>query len=78
MLGKYLDYRILCVDCLTYASNISTLAEAIKNLNFKFFKTNIFDCKAIYEIFETEKPDDWYLNNKEWRETIISGEYQNY
>ncbi len=57
MLGKYPDYKILCVDCLTYAGNISTLAEAMKNPNFKFFKTNICDRKAIYEIFENEKPD---------------------
>ncbi len=57
MLGKYSDYKILCVDCLTYAGNMSTLAEAMKNPNFKFFKTNICDRKAIYEIFETEKPD---------------------
>lgn len=57
MLGKYPDYKILCVDCLTYAGNMSTLAEAMKNPNFKFFKTNICDRKAIYEIFEVEKPD---------------------
>ena len=57
MLGKYPDYRILCVDCLTYAGNMSTLAEAMKNPNFKFFKTNICDRKTIYEIFEMEKPD---------------------
>ncbi len=57
MLGKYPDYKILCVDCLTYAGNMSTLAEAMKNPKFKFFKTNICDRKAIYEIFETEKPD---------------------
>ncbi len=57
MLGKYPEYKILCVDCLTYAGNMSTLAEAMKNSNFKFFKTNICDRKAIYEIFETEKPD---------------------
>ena len=57
MLGKYSDYKILCVDCLTYAGNMSTLAEAMKNPNFKFFKTNICDRKAIYEIFETEKTD---------------------
>ena len=25
-----------------------------------------------------QKTIDWYLNNKEWWETIISGEYQNY
>lgn len=57
MLEKYPNYKIICVDCLTYAGNMSTLADAIKNPNFKFFKTNICDRKAIYEIFESEKPD---------------------
>lgn len=57
MLGKYPDYKILCVDCLTYAGNMSTLADAMKNPNFKFFKANICDRKAIYEIFESEKPE---------------------
>lgn len=57
MLGKYPDYKILCVDCLTYAGNMSTLVEAMKNPNFKFFKTNICNREAIYEIFKTEKPD---------------------
>ena len=57
MLGKYPDYRILCVDCLTYAGNMSTLAEAMKNPNFVFYKTDICDREAIYGIFETEKPD---------------------
>jgi len=57
MLGKYYDYRIICVDCLTYAGNMSTLADAMKNLNFKFYKMNICDRTGIYGIFETEKPD---------------------
>ena len=26
MLKKYPDYRIICLDCLTYAGNLSTLA----------------------------------------------------
>ena len=26
MLGKYSDYRIICLDKLTYAGNLSTLA----------------------------------------------------
>ena len=56
MLKKHPDYKVLCVDCLTYAGNMSTLAEAMKNPNFKFFKTDICDRKAIYEIFENEKP----------------------
>ena len=57
MLKNHPDYRILCVDCLTYAGNLSTLEEALKNPNFKFFKTNICDREGIYQIFETEKPD---------------------
>ena len=57
MLGKYPDYKIICIDCLTYAGNMSTLAEAMKNPNFKFYKTDITDREAIYKIFEDEKPD---------------------
>ncbi len=57
MLGKYPDYKIICVDCLTYAGNMSTLANAMENPNFTFYKTNICDRKAIYEIFENECPD---------------------
>ncbi|MBQ4104649.1 MAG: dTDP-glucose 4,6-dehydratase [Clostridia bacterium] len=57
MLKKYPDYKIICVDCLTYAGNMSTLSDAMKNENFKFYKTNICNRDGIYEIFETEKPD---------------------
>ncbi len=57
MLDKHKDYKIICVDCLTYAGNMSTLEEALKNPNFKFYKTNICDREKVYEIFETEKPD---------------------
>ncbi|MCQ2534450.1 MAG: dTDP-glucose 4,6-dehydratase [Clostridia bacterium] len=57
MLNKYPDYKIICVDCLTYAGNLSTLEEALKNPNFKFYKTDICDREAIYKIYEDEKPD---------------------
>ena len=57
MLNKHEDYQIICVDCLTYAGNLSTLENALKNPRFKFYKTNICDRKGIYEIFETEHPD---------------------
>lgn len=57
MLGKYADYRIVCVDCLTYAGNLSTLEEAMKNPNFVFYKTNICDREGIDRIFEKERPD---------------------
>lgn len=57
MLNKYSDYRIVCVDCLTYAGNLSTLKEALENENFRFSKTNICDREAIKELFEEENPD---------------------
>ena len=56
MLEKYSDYKIVCVDCLTYAGNLSTLEKALENPNFKFYKTDICDREGIYEIFESEKP----------------------
>ena len=49
--------KIVCVDCLTYAGNMSTLERALKNPDFTFYKTDITDREAIYEIFEKEKPD---------------------
>ena len=57
MLKEHPDNKIVCVDCLTYAGNMSTLAEAMKNERFVFYKTNICDRAGIYKIFETEHPD---------------------
>ena len=57
MLEKYPDYRIICVDCLTYAGNLSTLEEALANPEFRFCKINICDRDAIYRLFEEERPD---------------------
>lgn len=57
MLNKYVDYKIICVDCLTYAGNMETL-KSVKNYpNFSFHKIDIADRKAIFELFEKEKPD---------------------
>ena len=57
MLKEHPEDKIVCVDCLTYAGNMSTLAEAMKNERFVFYKTNICDRAGIYKIFETEHPD---------------------
>ena len=38
MLDKYPDYRIVCLDCLTYAGNLSTLAPVMENPNFRFVR----------------------------------------
>lgn len=57
MLDKYPDYRIVCLDCLTYAGNLSTLAPVMDNQNFRFVKESITDREAVYRLFEEEHPD---------------------
>ena len=57
MLKKYPDYRIICLDCLTYAGNLSTLAPVMDNPNFRFVKESITDREAVYKLFEEERPD---------------------
>ena len=57
MLNKYPDYRIICLDCLTYAGNLSTLAPIMDNPNFRFVKESITDREAVYKLFEEEHPD---------------------
>ena len=57
MLKKYPDYRIICLDCLTYAGNLSTLAPVMDNPNFRFVKESITDREAVYKLFEEEHPD---------------------
>ncbi|MBN1777972.1 MAG: dTDP-glucose 4,6-dehydratase [Clostridiales bacterium] len=49
--------RVVCFDNLTYAGNLKTLDEAMKNDNFRFVKGNIADREAVFQLFEEEKPD---------------------
>ena len=48
--------EIICLDKLTYAGNLETLADAQGNPNFKFIRGDIADREAVYKIFEMEKP----------------------
>lgn len=54
MLRQHPDYKIVCIDKLTYAGNLETLEDALKNPNFTFVKADIADRKAVYELFEKE------------------------
>jgi dTDP-glucose 4,6-dehydratase len=56
-MDKHPEDRILCVDKLTYAGNLKTLKPVMDKENFKFYKTDICDRRAIEEIFANEKPD---------------------
>lgn len=57
MTKKYPEDTILCIDKLTYAGNLETLAPIMDKPNFKFFQADIADREAIYKIFQEEKPD---------------------
>ena len=57
ILNKYSDYDIICLDALTYAGNMETLEPVMNNPHFKFYKADIADRNAVYEIFEKEKPN---------------------
>ena len=57
MLKEHKGYDILCVDKLTYAGNMETLAPVMDNPHFKFVRADIADRDAIFGIFEEEKPD---------------------
>ena len=49
--------RIVCLDKLTYAGNLSTLASVMDEPNFRFVKADICDREAVNRLFEEEKPD---------------------
>ena len=57
MLDSYPEDRIVCMDKLTYAGNLSTLASAMDNPHFLFCKIDICDREAVYRLFEEEHPD---------------------
>ena len=57
ILEKHPDYRIVCLDKLTYAGNLSTLKSVMGNPQFRFVKGDICDREAVYRLFDEEKPD---------------------
>ena len=57
MLDRHPEYRIVCLDKLTYAGNLSTLKSVMDNPRFRFVKGDICDRELVYQLFEEEKPD---------------------
>ena len=56
-LDAHPDERVVCLDALTYAGNLSTLAKVMDDPRFRFVKIDICDREAIDALFEEEKPD---------------------
>lgn len=57
LLDERPNWNVVCIDALTYAANIHTLNEAMKNPKFKFFHDDIRNKERIEAIFEEVKPD---------------------
>ena len=51
------DDRIVCLDKLTYAGNLSTLANVLDDPQFRFVKADICDRDSVFGLFEEETPD---------------------
>ena len=49
--------RIVCLDKLTYAGNLSTLKDVMEDPGFRFVRMDICDRAGVYALFEEEKPD---------------------
>ena len=56
-LKTYPDDTVICIDNLTYAGNLETLAPVMGCKNFHFEKADIADANAIRSIFGKYKPD---------------------
>ena len=57
LLAQHPDDRIVCLDKLTYAGNLSTLASVMDHPNFRFVKGDIVDRGLVFDLFREEKPD---------------------
>lgn len=51
------DYDLICVDKLTYAGNLATLAPVMEDPKFTFVKADIADRAAMEETFASLRPD---------------------
>lgn len=57
MLKAHPYYRLVCLDKLTYAGNLSTLKNVLAEPNFRFVKADICDRSVVYRLFEEESPE---------------------
>ena len=57
MLDTHPEDRIVCLDKLTYAGNLSTLKSVLDHPQFRFVKADICDRAAVFALFEEEHPD---------------------
>ena len=57
MLEAHPDARVVCLDKLTYAGNLETLAPVMAEPRFRFVRGSITDREAVNRLFAEERPD---------------------
>lgn len=57
MVNEYPNDEFVCVDALTYAGNMETLAPITEKTNFKFVHENICNREAVFRLFQEEQFD---------------------
>lgn len=57
MQRRYPQYRLVCMDALTYAGKRENLKDAMKSPGFRFVRGDISDRDAVFALFEDEKFD---------------------
>ncbi len=57
MVNRYPNDQYVCIDALTYAGNMETLAPIMSKPNFKFVHENICNREAVFKLFEEEHFD---------------------
>lgn len=57
LLEKHPNDEVICIDKLTYAGNMATLEQAMRNSNFTFIKGDIASREDVYKLFEEKKPE---------------------
>ena len=55
--NKYPDYKVINVDKLTYAGNLSNLRDVEDSPNYKFVRMDVCDFEAFYQLMQDEKVD---------------------
>ena len=51
------EHRLVCLDKLTYAGNLATLASVMHEANFCFEQGDICDRQVVFSLFERERPE---------------------
>ena len=72
VLKKYPDYRVICLDKLTYAGNLSTLAPVMDNPNFRFVKADICNREAVISCLKKNIRTSWSTLRQNLMLTVLS------